>query len=336
MGAPLIERWTAGGDWLEVLDRASVSQARELVRRLGTEAGLAEVTLEALATATSELAQNQLDHARAGRLAVRPVTRAGVPGVEVIAADAGPGLADPAGALAGRGPATGLGAGLAGARRLAQELDLDVRAGEGTCARARAFARPVPRSEVAVFGRPFPGERVSGDDAAFVRTDDALLVAVVDGLGHGPEARAASTVVTDALVAAPDAALPELVERARAAAAGTRGAVLALVRLHLATRAVEHVGLGDVRVLLGGPGGAQVIPSQPGLLSGRPNERARARQSAAALSPHGALLVLSDGLKSAAGPPAAPVAEPIAVAQDLVARFGRETDDALALVVRTG
>lgn len=336
MGAAVIERWTAGGDWLEVLDRASVSQARELVRRRGAEAGLAEVTLEALATAASELAQNQLDHARAGRVAVRPVTRSGVPGVEVIAADAGPGLADPAGALAGRGPASGLGAGLAGARRLAQELDLDVRAGEGTCARARAFARPVPRSEVATFGRPFPGERLSGDDAAFVRTDDALLVAVVDGLGHGPEARAASAVVADALVSAPDAALPDLVARAHAAAEGTRGAVIALVRIHLATRAIEHVGLGDVRVLLGGPGGTQALPAQPGLLSGRAHERARVRSNAAALSPHGVLLLLSDGLKSAAGPPSAPVAEPIALAQDLVARFGRDTDDALALVVRTG
>ena len=45
----------------------------------------------------------------------------------------------------------------------ADEVDIDVRLGEGTCVWARKFASPVPKArEVAIFGRPCEGEAVSG------------------------------------------------------------------------------------------------------------------------------------------------------------------------------
>lgn len=338
MGPGLIERWTAGGDWLDVLDGASTAEARQLVRHRAAEAGLTSVQAEALATATSELVTNQLRHARQGRLAVRPVRRAGVSGVEVIAADRGAGIPDPVAALAGRSaPSGSLGAGLGGARRLTQEMDLDVRVGEGTCVRVRTFATSVPRSVVAIYGRPFPGELSSGDDAVFVRGDETLLLAVADGLGHGREARAASAAAIDAVAAAPTLALPELVQRCAAAVEGTRGVVLALVRLHLVTRQLERVGVGDVRTLLLAPGRLESFPGSPGLLSGRQGERPRAaRQTADQLSPHGALLLFTDGLRSAAAPAPGPAGEPMALAHDLAVRFGRDTDDLLVLAARSG
>src|SRR6185295_18454260 len=83
--------------------------------------------------------------------------------------------------------------GLSSVLRLADEVDFDVRIGEGTCVFARKLVEPPPhKSEVAIFGRPHVGERISGDDAAFVRDGSSLLIAVADGLGHGSEARAAS------------------------------------------------------------------------------------------------------------------------------------------------
>src|SRR5438093_130152 len=79
------------------------------------------------------------------------------------------------------------------ALRRSGEVDFDVRIDEGTCVAARVFAAPVPRSEVAVIGRPCSGETTSGDDAGFVRGDGgALLLFAVDGLGHGPPAREAA------------------------------------------------------------------------------------------------------------------------------------------------
>src|SRR5262245_44074011 len=108
-----------------IFDAASVSEARQLVRRRGEELQLDEATLMALATAASELAQNQLDHAQGGEIAVHAIARDGQPGLEVVAADRGPGIDRPARALGG-GYSTrgGLGSGLSGARRLSHEMDL--------------------------------------------------------------------------------------------------------------------------------------------------------------------------------------------------------------------
>ena len=189
MGALLIHDWLADALSQAVVDEASVSQLREEVRRVAA-GRLDATTTEQLVTAASELGMNQLVHAGGGRVAVLPIERAGVVGVEVIAADAGPGIATPSAALRGEvGPHTkGLGAGLSAVLRLCQEVDFDVRQGEGTCVWARSYASALPRSEVAILGRPHPHERVSGDHAAFARRlrIDADRARVVGRHVHAP------------------------------------------------------------------------------------------------------------------------------------------------------
>ena len=193
MGPLLGAGLPTGAETFAIDDQASVAVVREALRRLGTAAGLPSVRFEALIAAASELGHNQLAHGYRGWMAVRAISRDGVAGLEVIAFDGGRGITDPTAALRGEGRATGsLGVGLSAAYRLSDEIDFDVRLGEGTYAAARKFATPLPRTEVAIFGRPIAGERESGDDAAFVRTDGALLVGMADGLGHGSEAREAS------------------------------------------------------------------------------------------------------------------------------------------------
>jgi anti-sigma regulatory factor (Ser/Thr protein kinase) len=217
----LIDRWLGAPDVL-VVDEAAVAVARERVRAVGAGAGLSHELVETTALIASELLMNQLRHAAGGRFAVRVLERDdGVAaGLEVIAADRGPGLSDPAAALAGRKTRAGagaesgaaaaaggsLGAGVAAVFRLADEVDVDVRVGEGTCFRARTLVTsPRQRAEVAIYGTACPGERVAGDDAAFVRTPGGvLLIAVADGLGHGPEARRAAAQAVAAACAVED------------------------------------------------------------------------------------------------------------------------------------
>ena len=42
--------------------------------------------------------------------------------------------------------------------------------------------------EYAGYGRPYLGERLSGDVALAVDLDDRLAIALIDVLGHGPDA----------------------------------------------------------------------------------------------------------------------------------------------------
>ena len=51
----------------------------------------------------------------------------------------------------------------------------------------------LPFLEWGAAGRPMPGEMVSGDQYVVWPLPDGVLLAVVDGLGHGPAAAAAAS-----------------------------------------------------------------------------------------------------------------------------------------------
>jgi hypothetical protein len=79
---------------------------------------------------------------------------------------------------------------------------------------------------------------------------DRLLLAVVDGVGHGSQAAAASETVTTALLASaarsddPAVWIRECHELARA----SRGATLGVLVLDMAKRRLDASGLGNVRI----------------------------------------------------------------------------------------
>ena len=339
MDSVLISAWMEGADARLTIDDASVSAAREAVRAAGAALGLDRTLIESVAVAASELVQNQLRHARGGQFAVRPVTRGGVPGLEIIAADRGPGIASPGTALAGSSPSPGsLGAGLSGARRMTQEIDLDVRWGEGTHIRARAFAAPVPRRrEVAILGRHLADEPVSGDHAVFVRDPEGhLVLAVVDGIGHGPLAQDASSAAVATFLAHQGMSPLLILEACDAALRGTRGAVMAVARIDEESGAVEHGGAGNVTSRVEDFGRTRTLATTATTLGRRGLSR-RPVAETAALAPAEALIVFTDGLTSRAS-----LADhghllrehPIVIAEWLMTAFGRGTDDALVLVAR--
>lgn len=99
---------------------------REVVDRFARAAGLTAVDRTKLVTAATEVARNAVVHADGGDAEVALVTGTrGRSGVRVHVQDDGPGIADPDAALAdGFSTRGGLGLGLGGARRLANEFDL--------------------------------------------------------------------------------------------------------------------------------------------------------------------------------------------------------------------
>ncbi|MGH7295993.1 MAG: ATP-binding protein, partial [Polyangiaceae bacterium] len=250
-----LRAWIGEADCSAVIDEASVALVRERVRAAATEAGLGETPAASLVNVASELAHNQRVHARGGVIAVRAVTRGEQRGLEVVAADRGSGIVDVARALEGRPSRPGsLGVGLAAVLELADEVDFDVRLGEGTCVWARKFDAPAPRRpRVGVYGRAFPGERTSGDDAAFVRSGHSLLMGVADGLGHGEAAREASVRVAREITASAEDAPEAVITRCAPRLERTRGAVVAVARLQ-ATGQMDVAGVGNVAAHLYGPG----------------------------------------------------------------------------------
>jgi len=334
----LIDSWLHGVESIFVEDEASVSLAREAVRAAGARAGLAAEATAAIATAASELAHNQRRHARGGQIAVRTFERDGAGGVEVIAADAGEGIASPRAALEGVSSAAGgLGIGLAGVRGLCDEIDVDVRLGEGTCVWARKLAQPGRRRrEIGVFGRPHPHERVSGDHAAFVRDADAITVAVADGLGHGPLAREASNAAVWQFLRSSGKELDDVFVACHEALKGTRGAVMTLARVREPAGVLRTASVGNVSAYVCGPAGTQRFGGASFVL-GAPGALRVPRIEDAAPSSRDALVVHTDGITSRAsldGRLDLLREHPIVIAHTIVAELARADDDVLVLVAR--
>jgi anti-sigma regulatory factor (Ser/Thr protein kinase) len=326
----------SGGETFAIDDQASIALVREALRRLGVGAGLAQPRYESLISAASELGHNQLAHGHRGWMAVSAISRAGVAGLEVVAFDGGRGIADPTAALRGEPRSTGsLGVGLSAAYRLADEMDFDVRLGEGTYVAARKFAAPLPRTEVAIFGRPIQGETESGDDAAFVRTEDLLLVGLADGLGHGSEAREASARAMTRLRSSATEALDSLLAACHEDLQGTRGAVMAAARFDRKARELTHAASGNISTHVYRPKTSRRLASVSRVLGARGTPAPRIIIEREPLDLRPLLVMFSDGVSSRAdlSDDLELLRQPaLVVAHQLIQRHGRTTDDALVLV----
>jgi serine/threonine-protein kinase RsbT len=110
-----------------------VVAARQAGRRLAETLGIPRTDLTLVATAISEVARNITTYAGTGEIVVRAVEQNGRRGIEIVAHDEGPGIADIERALQdGFTTGGGLGLGLPGARRLMDEFFVTSRAGLGT------------------------------------------------------------------------------------------------------------------------------------------------------------------------------------------------------------
>ncbi len=131
---------------------------KELRRKVGTEMDVRRVVLEStlfareagfdetpsrlIATAVSELARNILKYAGSGEILLKRVAGSRGPGVEILATDRGPGIADVEAAMQDHYSSSGtLGLGLPGIRRMMDEFSLESTPGEGTRITAKKWAR---------------------------------------------------------------------------------------------------------------------------------------------------------------------------------------------------
>ena len=134
LSGPLMERGQQRDDEVRIpvhVD-ADIVLARQTVRELATRAGFTATDLTLIATAVSEIARNIVRFASQGEVVVEIVDEPRR-GIQVVARDTGPGIADVEQALTdGFSTYHGLGLGLPGARRLMDEFAVVSEPGRGT------------------------------------------------------------------------------------------------------------------------------------------------------------------------------------------------------------
>ncbi|WP_199550700.1 ATP-binding protein [Streptomyces sp. N35] len=246
---------------------SAVHMAANAARATAELCALGGALPERAAVLASELASNVVKHAKDGALYLHKAPDG--TGVQIIAVDRGPGMADPARCMADGYTSTGtLGSGLGAVRRIADELTIRSRPGEGTLVCARLSApgtRRVNGPGLGALLMPAQGEEESGDHWAMSRTEDTRTFAVIDGLGHGSTAAAASRAAVGIFLGSGDLPLPELLESLHVGLRRTRGAAVALLRQRPGS--VEHCGVGNVRVALTTPDGTvRRMAPRPGVV----------------------------------------------------------------------
>jgi len=121
---------------------ADIVSARQKGRQLASQCGLPSTDLAVVATAISELARNIVRYAVRGEVTLRLINDNGKRGIEVVAADDGPGIPDIGLAMQdGYSTSGGLGLGLPGTRRLMGEFEIASSFGKGTTVTVRRWKR---------------------------------------------------------------------------------------------------------------------------------------------------------------------------------------------------
>jgi anti-sigma regulatory factor (Ser/Thr protein kinase) len=326
---------------LDVHETSQVGAARREAMQLARSAGLDEGDAGRAGLIATELATNLCRHARSGQLLLRHVADpSGVAaGVEIVAIDRGPGMADVERCLAdgyssGATPGTGLGA----IRRAASEFDIHSSCPNGTVLAVRVTPRSAPAAARALawgaVSVAIRGESICGDAFAVVDRGDDVAFLVADGLGHGPLAADAARLAVEVLHAAGDAPPMRILELAHQRMRGTRGAAVAIGTVARTTGAMRYAAVGNISARILDADGSRSLISWNGTVG---VQMAKPKEVEAALPPGALLVVHSDGLVSRwdlAKEPRLLRRDPAVVAGALFRDHSRGSDDATVLVGR--
>jgi negative regulator of sigma-B (phosphoserine phosphatase) len=177
------------------------------------------------------------------------------------------------------------------------------------------------------------GEVRSGDVAVFAPSDRGGLVAVIDGLGHGDAAADAAEAAAAVLRAHVDEPPQALLERCHEALQRTRGAVMTLAWFDLQERTMEWTGVGNVEARLVRASGARF--DSPVVLGGVVGfTLPQVRMGTIALDPGDALALATDGVAADYSLSLEPGVAAQELAERVLERHAKGTDDALVAVVR--
>ena len=285
---------------IRVQDSSHVGEARRLAASLCRDLGFDETRAGQASLVVTELATNLVKHTAdaGGELVFRPIEEAGATGLDVLSLDRGPGIVNIGESLRdGYSSTSSLGTGLGAVRRQSSVFDICSSPGQGTAVFIRLWKNAPPERppalSVGAVCLPVRGEQACGDAWAMKVGGDATLFMLADGLGHGPDAAAASNLAAAIFAKQALRSPAELVRLIHAGLRGTRGAAVAVAEVALGARVVRYAGVGNISGRILCAGSARSLVSN----NGTAGVEARKIQEFSYPWPEGGLLVLhSDGV----------------------------------------
>lgn len=324
-----------------ISDATGVAQARRAVADLAALLQFDDTVAGELALAVTEAGSNVFKHALSGSIAARILERGGAFGVEVMAIDKGPGMANIAASMRdGHSTAGTPGGGLGALARMTSELEVWSRRGAGTLLRFEVWPKSPARATdplpTGVISQEKAGEGVCGDGWTVVEGRGRVVVFVVDGLGHGPAAAAAARAAIESVEKNAHREAPEIMDAVHNAMRSTRGGAGAVALLQPESELCVFCGIGNIAASIRGGGVTRSMVSHNGTLG----HQVRKVQEFQYPFPKGSLLVMhSDGIATQwdlADYPGLEMRHPAFVSAALFRDYSRGRDDLTVLALRNG
>ena len=185
----------------------------------------------------------------------------------------------------------------------------------------------------AAAGAPIPGETSSGDGYVVLQRPLRTLIAVMDGLGHGPEAHEATNSAIAAIAETPDVPLHILFESCDKALQRTRGVVMSVASI-AEDGQMEWLSVGNVEAVVVRSAQAdrrEAALARGGVVGWRmPSLSVRALR----LDVGDLIVLATDGIRSGFASAVDPIESPEVIASRIMEQNGRGYDDALVVVAR--
>jgi hypothetical protein len=188
----------------------------------------------------------------------------------------------------------------------------------------------------AVAQRTLAGYAQCGDLSLVASTSTGALLAVVDGLGHGPDASEVARRAVRVLDEHSDDTPLQLLERCHRRLRGTRGAAMTIAAIDTAESTVTWLGVGNVEGLL--------LHATPGTEPARQSLALRGgvvgftlpsiRPATLGIARNDLVVLTTDGIRTSFSRSLSLVDEPMETAARILAEHGLASDDALVLVAR--
>lgn len=187
---------------------------------------------------------------------------------------------------------------------------------------------------VAKFVRPGEGE--SGDHHLVCTAEYGILIAVMDGIGHGTEAANASRCASSILEAGTNEPIISLVQTCHEGLRRTRGVVLSLAFIEPQHGMMTWIGVGNVQGMLMRAGARKGTVQEMLLLRGGVvgGQLPPLQATVLPIAAGDTLVFVTDGVRGDFIETLSPLESPQRAADRILQAYQHGNDDALVLVAR--
>lgn len=283
-------------------DRSYFAILKKEIHAIAVSGNFGEKKLGMIDIVIAEIVSNLSKHADEGKVLVKLIEENGIPGLEIIAIDNGPGMSDVKRMMVdGVSTKNTLGQGLGAIKRQTDFFQLYSIKDWGTILVARIYNDEIPAKKNVKFDiksilLPKPGETECGDGFYSIITKDHVKLFLGDGLGHGPDAAIAVTTAGESFLKCTENSPEEIIRQMNIAVKKTRGLVGTVVVFNIKEKNWKICGVGNISTKIISPDQTKNYIGYNGIIGLNLSNNLHAQEINYDPGQH--LIMCSDGLKS--------------------------------------